>query len=227
MNGAEPAGAHAGGRADAGSARPPHALRIGITGPIGCGKSTVAGWLAEQGGVVIDADRLARELTAPGEPTLPAIRRRFGASVFDADGALDRAALARIVFTDRQALLDLEAIVHPAVRLRVTAAMAAAEAERAPFIVIEAIKLVEGGLAAAHCDEVWLIECPPEAQRARLIERGTDPDDAERRITAQGGDLVERLAAHATRRISTEGTSTETRARVVDALRQALARADR
>ena len=94
-------------------------LVIGLTGPIGCGKSTIAARLAEQGGLIIGADRLAHQVTGPDQPTLPAIRARFGAEVFDPDGALDRAALAAEVFGDPVALRDLEAIVHPAVRPRI------------------------------------------------------------------------------------------------------------
>jgi dephospho-CoA kinase len=167
---------------------------IGITGPIGCGKSTVARMLAGLGGAAIDADQLARDVTAPGEPTLPEIRRRFGDEVFAADGSLDRAALADIVFADDTALRDQEAITHPAVRRRVDQQLAAAARDNAPFVVIEAIKLVEGGLAD-RCDEVWLIECPPAVQRERLRGRGMDPADADQRIAAQGEDLVGRLDA--------------------------------
>jgi dephospho-CoA kinase len=167
---------------------------IGITGPIGCGKSTVARMLAGIGGTVIDADMLARDVTAPGEPTLPEIRRRFGEAVFAADGSLDRAALAEIVFADGAALRDLEAITHPAVRRRVDQKLAEAAREEAPFAVIEAIKLVEGGLAD-RCDEVWLIDCPPAVQRARLRTRGMDAADADQRIASQGEGLVERLDA--------------------------------
>ena len=96
-------------------------LRIGITGPIGCGKSTVAGWLAEGGAVVIDADRIAHEVTAPGEPATAAIFERFGDAVRAPDGTLDRPALGRIVFADPAALRELERIVHPAVRPRIAA----------------------------------------------------------------------------------------------------------
>jgi len=167
------------------------ALRIGLTGPIGCGKSTVAGWLAARGAAVIDADALARAATAPGEPAHEAVLARFGDAVRAPDGTLDRAVLARLVFADAAALADLEAIVHPAVRPRILAAIADADRAGAPAIVIEAIKLVEGGLAAL-CDEIWLVECTPATQRARLAGRGMDTAEAERRIAAQG-DLVERL----------------------------------
>jgi dephospho-CoA kinase len=209
--------------------RPPRRLvLIGLTGPIGCGKSTVARQLAALGGAVIDADVLAREVTATGAPTLPAIRRRFGDGVFGADDSLDRAALAELVFDDPAALADLEAIVHPAVRQRVDAELAAARASDPPFIVIEAIKLVEGGLAE-RCDEVWLIDCPPEAQHRRLLGRGMSAADARRRTASQGGRLVQQLAAAlegrlAYRRVSTDGTLADTTERVEDALADVLGR---
>jgi len=143
---------------------------IGLTGPIGCGKSTVGRMLADLGGTFIDADALAREVTAPGRPELRAIRERFGGEVFDAAGTLDRSALGAVVFEDPASLADLEAIVHPGVRLLVEARLATATGDADPFVVIEAIKLVEGGLAE-RCDEVWLIECPASVQRGRLAER--------------------------------------------------------
>jgi dephospho-CoA kinase len=197
------------------------ALRIGLTGPIGCGKSTVAGWLAVRGALVVDADAVARAVTAPGEPAHDAILAHFGDAVLGPDGALDRAALARLVFADAGALRDLEEIVHPAVRPRILAALEAADRAGAPAVVVEAIKLVEGGLAML-CDEVWLIVCEPEAQRARLAARGMAPADAERRIAAQG-DLVERLRARATRVLATDGPPREVEARAAAMYAAALA----
>ncbi|HEY7024969.1 MAG TPA: dephospho-CoA kinase [Candidatus Limnocylindrales bacterium] len=202
---------------------------IGLTGPIGCGKSTVAGFLRDVGGLVIDADDLAREATAPNSPALPEIRERFGATVFSAEGKLDRAALAAIVFNDARALAELERIVHPRVRVLVDARLEAAVRERVPFVVIEAIKLVEGGLAD-RCDEVWIVVCQPTTQRARLSGRGATADDASRRLAIQGNDLAERLEEMLVerrvpvRRVSTDASLDETRELVEDALAEALDR---
>ena len=197
-------------------------LIIGLTGPIGCGKSTVAAMLGELGGAVIDADALARDVTAPGQPALGAIRDRFGDGVFEGSGALDRAALGAVVFSDAAALRDLEAIVHPGVRRRVEERLDRARRDGDPFVVIEAIKLVEGGLAQ-RCDEVWLIECPTHVQRERLAGRGMDAADVERRLAAQGADLAERLSAHASRRFDTSGTKEHIRECIEDALADVLA----
>jgi dephospho-CoA kinase len=197
------------------------AVRIGITGPIGCGKSTVGGWLAARGAIVVDADAEARAITAAGQPAHDAILERFGDVVRGPDGTLDRAALARLVFSDAAALRDLEAIVHPAVRPRILAAIAGAEAAGARAVVIEAIRLVEGGLAAL-CDETWLVTCTPDEQRARLAGRGVAPDDAARRIAAQA-DIAARLAAAATRILDTGGDRTAAEARAATAYAAALA----
>jgi dephospho-CoA kinase len=196
-------------------------VRIGITGPIGCGKSQVARWLAERGALVTDADVVARAATAPGTRAHAAILRRFGAPVTAPDGTLDRAALGRVVFGDPAALRTLEAIVHPEVRPRILEAIADAETSLAPAVVVEAIKLVEGGLAGL-LDEVWLVTCDPAAQHERLLGRGMTETDAEQRIAAQEG-LVERLLPQATRVLDTSGGEAATRALVDQALDQAIA----
>jgi dephospho-CoA kinase len=193
---------------------------IGLTGPIGCGKSTVAGWLRELGAAAVDADDVTRDVTAPGEPAHDLILERFGDVVRMHDGTVDRRGLARIVFTDPRRLAELEAIVHPAVRPRILAAIDAARADAAPAVVIEAIKLVEGGLAAL-CDEVWLITCTSEAQRERVLDRGADPEDAERRIAGQAG-ITARLRPAATRVIDTTGPLVDARARVLSAWDEAV-----
>jgi len=187
-------------------------IRIGLTGPIGCGKSTVAGWLAARGAVVVDADEVARDVTAPGQPAHDAVLAHFGDPVRGADGTLDRAALARLVFSDPAALADLEAIVHPAVRPQILAVVESADAAGVPAVVIEAIKLVEGGLAAL-CDEVWLVTCDARVQRERLLARGASPEDADRRIAAQRG-LVERLRPAASRVLDTTGPAVDARSRL-------------
>jgi dephospho-CoA kinase len=196
-------------------------VRIGITGPIGCGKSTVAGWLGELGATVIDADRIARDVVDSGEPAFDAVLAAFGPEVRGADGELDRAALGRLVFADPAALRRLEAIVHPAVRPRILAALVAAETTGRPAAVVEAIKLVEGGLAGL-CDEVWLVTCDRAVQRARVLARGAEPSDADARIRAQG-DLAARLRPAASRVIDTSGSPAETRAAVAAAYAIALA----
>jgi dephospho-CoA kinase len=198
-------------------------VRIGLTGPIGCGKSTVAGWLAERGAIVIDADEVAREVSAPGEPAHDAVIAAFGDAV-RLDGRLDRAALARVVFADPEALDRLEAIVHPVVRVRILALVAEADAAGAPAVVIEAIKLVEGGLAAL-CDEVWLVTCAPTVQRDRVIARGATTGDADRRIAAQAG-LVERVRPVATRVLDTSGPLVDARSKVAAAWDAALSGRD-
>jgi dephospho-CoA kinase len=202
---------------DARAGSPRTTAIIGLTGPIGCGKSTVAGWLAERGAVVVDADEVARAVSAPGEAGHDAVLAVFGDAVRvdDGTGSLDRAALARIVFSDPEALRRLEAIVHPLVRSRILARIDAAVDAGAPAVVVEAIKLVEGGLAAL-CDETWLVTCTPTVQRERILDRGLDPADADRRIEAQAG-LVERVRPVAARVIDTSGPIADARARVAAA----------
>jgi dephospho-CoA kinase len=129
------------------------------------------------------------------------------------------------VFDDQLALQDLEAIVHPAVRSLVERELRRARAAAAPLIALEAIKLVEGGLAG-RCTETWIVECDPVEQRDRLRGRGMGDDDVERRLDAQGPDLADRLAerlgARPYRRISASGSLASLRERVEDALAELL-----
>jgi len=202
------------------------AIRIGLTGSIGCGKSTVASWLGGYGLAVIDADEVAREVVEPGTPGFDAVVQAFGGDLVQPDGSLDRAALGRVVFGDPEALRRLERIVHPAVRPKILERVLAADADGAPGAVIEAIKLVEGGLAT-FCDEVWLVVCDPAAQRVRLAARGLDAATAEARVDAQQ-DPATRLRAAATRIIDTSGSIEATRDQVerawMEAVRAAIER---
>jgi dephospho-CoA kinase len=144
---------------------------------------------------------------------------RFGEAYRRSDGGLDRSALGRLVFDDPAALRDLEAIVHPAVRPRILVAVAEARRDGAEAVVIEAIKLVEGGLAAM-CDETWLVTCGPDVQRDRLVERGTAPAGAAARIAAQGSFDAVRSAVD--RVVDSSGSAESTRAVVESAFGEAL-----
>ncbi|MCZ2814656.1 dephospho-CoA kinase [Modestobacter sp. VKM Ac-2984] len=167
-------------------------LRIGLTGGIGSGKSTVAALLAERGAVVVDADRLAREVVAPGTPGLAAIAEEFGPDVLAGDGALDRAALAAVVFADPAARARLDAIVHPRVRAR--AAELAAAAPPGSVVVQDVPLLVETGQAGSF-DLVLVVETDPETRVARLVDRGLSAADARARIASQATDEERRAVA--------------------------------
>ena len=193
---------------------------IGLIGPIGCGKSTVAGFLAARGAAVIDADDLTRELMAPGTAASDAIVARFGDQYRRADGSLDRTALGRLVFADPVRLAELEAIVHPAVAGMLEASIREADSGAPSAIVLEAIKLVEAG-HGPWCDEIWLVVCDPETQLARLIGRGMAEPDARQRIAAQAASLALWRAA-ANRTIRTDGLRDAVERRVDAALRETL-----
>ena len=158
-------------------------LRVGLTGGIGSGKSTVSVLLAERGAVVIDADQLAREVVAPGTPGLAAIVEAFGSEVVATDGALDRQALGAMVFGDDTARRTLEEIIHPRVRARAVAL----EARAAPgaIVVHDIPLLVETGQHVTF-DVVVVVDVPVRTQIDRLVsQRGMSSDEAETRIAAQ------------------------------------------
>ncbi|MFZ0323674.1 MAG: dephospho-CoA kinase [Actinomycetes bacterium] len=168
------------------------ALRVGLTGGIGAGKSTVAARLADRGALVVDADALARQVLEPGEPAVQQVLDQFGPAVLAADGSLDRSRLAAIVFADPEARSALEAIVHPEVARRARAAMAAAEP--GSVVVYDVPLLTEKGMADQF-DLVVVVVADADGRRDRLVGRGLDPADAAARIAAQADDAERKAVA--------------------------------
>ncbi|KGN42736.1 dephospho-CoA kinase [Knoellia aerolata] len=168
-------------------------LRVGLTGGIGSGKSTVARCLADLGAVVVDADAVAREVVEPGMPALVAVRDRFGDAVFGSDGSLDRPALGRVVFGDAGALADLEAITHPAIWRRSDELMAAAP--DGAVLVHDMPLIVEKSMGDRY-HLVVVVGASQESRLERLVrDRGMDPTDARARIRAQTDDDARTAAA--------------------------------
>lgn len=162
-------------------------IRVGLTGGIGAGKSTVARMLADRGAVVVDGDLIARELVEPGEPALAEIAARFGSGVMDPDGRLDRAALADIVFPDPAQLAHLEAIMHPRIADRSAQMLDDAEAAGVPVVVYDMPLLVESDQADLF-DVVLVVQAPVEVRLARLAVRGVAAADAHARMARQASD---------------------------------------
>ena len=155
---------------------------VGLTGGIGAGKSTVAAGLESRGAVIIDADRIAREVVEPGTPALGALAERFGPGIVAADGSLDRAALAALVFRDPAARADLEAVTHPAIQQEMARQTATwAESDRVVILDIPLLKERRPPMVG-----VIVVDVPEEVAVERLVtQRGFDADDARRRIAAQ------------------------------------------
>jgi dephospho-CoA kinase len=189
---------------------------FGLTGGIASGKSTVAARFRARGVPVIDADALAREVVAPGTPGLRAVVEAFGTGVLGPDGALDRKAVARIVFSDAAARRRLEGITHPLIS-RLSMERAAALAARGePLICYEAALIVENGLADAFRPLV-VVACAEDVQVARIRSRdGASAEDALARIRAQK-PLTEKIAV-ADLVIDTSGTLEEGARRADEAL---------
>lgn len=175
----------------------------GLTGGIGAGKSTAADFLARHGVPVIDTDQVARDVVAPGEPALDEVRRVFGPEVFDAKGALDRRALAQVVFGDAAKRQQLEAILHPRIRERWLAQVATWRAGGAAMAVVVIPLLFETG-AESHFDAVVCTACSAASQRERLKARGWSEAEIANRLAAQWP--MEKKISAATYVVWTEGT---------------------
>ena len=158
-------------------------ILVGLTGGIGAGKSTVSIMLAERGAMIVDADRIARDLQVPGSPLLDAMAERFGRHIIDDDGALDRGAVAEIVFNDKDALADLNGIVHPAMQSEIQRQIDEHH-ETDRVVVLDFPLLGENprkGLVATI-----VVDIPVDVAVQRLVEqRGMDIDDARARINSQ------------------------------------------
>lgn len=155
---------------------------LGVTGNIAVGKSTVVRQLADLGAHTIDADLVYRELVGPGQPLLATLARRFGDHIIGDDGALDRSALGKIVFSDADALRDLDALTHPAVIEEIDRRVAAIDSG---VVVIDAVKLIESG-HVDRCDEVWVVIAESGIQVTRLMNRTIlNEVEARRRVDAQ------------------------------------------
>lgn len=170
-------------------------IRVGLTGGIGAGKSTVAEGFVERGAVVVDGDRIARELVEPGEPALEAIVERFGAAMLRADGTLDRAGLAGVVFPDPEQLAALDAIMGPRIAARAAQMAADAEASGVDVVVYDMPLLVENG-TADDFDLVVVVTAPAPTRLARLALRGVDLADAQARMARQATDEQRAAVAH-------------------------------
>lgn len=171
-------------------------LRVGLTGGLAAGKSTVAAYFRELGAFHIDADRIARELLAPGGGAEREVVARFGGEIVGPDGAIDRRAVAAAVFSDPRALADLNAIVHPKVRKEIARVIAAEEAVASPkpVALVDAALLVESGIHR-DLDALIVVTCPEETQVARAVSRGGLTEaEARERIAAQA-PLADKLAA--------------------------------
>ena len=197
--------------------------RVGLTGGVASGKSTVARMLADLGAVVIDADALAREVVAKGTPGLSAVVEEFGEELLGADGELDRPAMGRVVFNDEQARRRLEAIIHPLVLQRIVQLE-----EEAPedAVVVQDIPLLAETGRADTFDAVIVVDAPPDVQLHRMTgDRGWTTEDAKSRIAAQASR--EERRAIATHVIENTGAREDLRTRVAEVFAEVVSAGSR
>jgi len=171
-------------------------LRIGLTGGIGSGKSSVARRLAARGALLVDTDALAHALTAPGGAAIPAVTAAFGADMITADGAMDRARMRALVFADPAQRQRLEAILHPMIGEATRAQASRADAGQP--VVFDVPLLTESGTWRARVDRVLVVDCPAATQVARVVARsGWTPEAVERTIAQQATREQRRAIADA------------------------------
>jgi len=175
----------------------------GLTGGVGMGKSTAAGFFLQLGVPVVDTDEIARQLVQPGQPALAEIRDRFGATVLAPDGRLRREVLAQIVFASVTARQRLEAILHPRIRAAWLAQVELWRKENRPLALV-VIPLLFETAAEKHFEKIICVACSPAAQHQRLIARGWTPEQVRQRIAAQWP--VEQKIARAHFVLCTEGS---------------------
>jgi len=171
---------------------PPQTFSVGLTGGIGCGKSTVADLFAELGASIVDTDVIAHALTTPNGAAMPAILAEFGPDFATPDGALDRARMRTLVFSDATARARLEAILHP--RIRDATSEAAARAT-GPYVIYVVPLLIESGTWRERVSRVLAIDCSEDTQVARVMQRSGLSADAVRAIMAAQVTRQQRLAA--------------------------------
>jgi dephospho-CoA kinase len=169
-------------------------FRVGLTGGIGSGKSTVGDLFAELGAGIVDTDAIAHAITAPGGAAIGALRTRFGDAYVTPDGALDRGRMRELAFADAEAKRALEAILHPLIRTHAENA-AQRRAENAPYVMFVVPLLVESGDWKTRVDRVLVVDCPVDVQVERVIRRSRLAADAVRSIIAQQASREQRLAA--------------------------------
>jgi dephospho-CoA kinase len=168
-------------------------LRIGLTGGIGSGKSTVAAMLSDMGAVVIDADAISRQLTAPGGAALEAIAHAFGSHMIGADGAMDRQAMRTLVFANPGARQQLEAIIHPLVTQTIRQQAQAAADAGARVVVLDIPLLAEGGDRwRKEVDKILVVDCSEETQIERVMQRSGLQHEEVQRIIAQQASRQQR-----------------------------------
>ncbi len=174
----------------------PHSpWHLGLTGGIGSGKSTVAGMLARRGAAVVDADAISRSLTLAGGAAMPAIVQTFGAAFLDTEGALDRQAMRQLVFTEPEARQRLEAIVHPLVASETARCAEDARQQGATCVVFDVPLLVESGRWRPRLDAVLVVDCSPELQVERVMQRSGWSREAVQKVLDSQAPRPHRLAA--------------------------------